>query len=255
MNDAGTILIADDEETFSHATADLLRQEGYACDCASDAEAAEKMLSQQRYDLLIADIKMPGNSELEFVKRLPRIAAGVPVILVTGYPSLRTAIQSVQLPVVAYMTKPLEFDDLRVQVRTSIESARVYHAVQDTRRQLEDSCSHLNSIERILKASPKPAPSTTVNNFVELTFLNIIGALSDLKHLTDSFRMENSKQEACHLLNCPKLQILTNALINAIDVLEHTKNSFRSKELGDLRRQLEMVVKDRAGIDLQNQGT
>jgi YesN/AraC family two-component response regulator len=45
---------------------------------ASDAEAAEKMLSQQRYDLLIADIKMPGNSELEFVQKAARIAAGVP---------------------------------------------------------------------------------------------------------------------------------------------------------------------------------
>ena len=92
-----------------HVTADLLRKEGYHCDCALDAATAAEMLRSDRYELLIADIKMPGNPQLELIKDLPNIAQDVPVILVTGYPSLNSAIQSVQMPVAAYLVKPVDF--------------------------------------------------------------------------------------------------------------------------------------------------
>src|SRR4030042_6214874 len=101
MGDLRRILIADDEETFRNSLADLLRQAGYQCDCAPDAIVAAELLHSAEYDLLIADIKMQGNFELEFIRALPQIAEGMPVILVTGYPSLRSAIESIQLPVAA----------------------------------------------------------------------------------------------------------------------------------------------------------
>jgi CheY-like chemotaxis protein len=101
-------LIADDEETFLLSTADLLRREGYHCDCAPDGKRAAEMLGKGEYDLLIADIKMPGNGNLELVREMPRLAEGLPVILVTGYPSLKTAMESFQLPVAAYLPKPVE---------------------------------------------------------------------------------------------------------------------------------------------------
>src|SRR4030066_2379096 len=121
MADLGRILIADDEETFRNSMADLLRRGGYQCDCAPDAIVAAELLRSNDYDLLIADIKMEGNFELEFIQDLPQIATGMPVILVTGYPSLKTAIQSVQLPVVAYLVKPFEFKELLEQVQKSIK--------------------------------------------------------------------------------------------------------------------------------------
>lgn len=120
MAELGRILLADDEELFLHSTADLLRRQGYECDCAVDARTAVEMLGKKSYDLLIADIKMPGNPDLEFIKELPRIAEGMPAILVTGYPSLNSAIQSIQLPVVSYLIKPFEFSDLLAQVMSAI---------------------------------------------------------------------------------------------------------------------------------------
>ena len=121
MAEAGRILIADDEDSFLYSTADVLRREGYQCDCACDAVMAKTMLAMESYDLVIADIMMEGNSHLEFIKELPRIAGGVPVILVTGYPSLGSAIESIQLPVVAYLVKPFELDDLLSQVKNAIQ--------------------------------------------------------------------------------------------------------------------------------------
>ncbi len=120
MSQTGRILVADDQATFLESTVDLLREEGYECDGAADAFIAEKLVRQKRYDLLIADIKMPGNMRLELISKLREIAEGLPVILVTGYPSLDTAIKSTRLLVVGYLLKPVNFDELLKLVRESI---------------------------------------------------------------------------------------------------------------------------------------
>ena len=138
------ILIADDEESFLYSTADILRREGYDCSCASDARAATEMLRKESYDLLIADIKMQGNADLEFIKALPQIADGMPVILVTGYPSLNSAIESIQLPVVAYLVKPFELNELLVRVKDVItgkglfKTRRLEKALQKIANDLEE---------------------------------------------------------------------------------------------------------------------
>lgn len=72
------ILLADDDATFREATAELLRAAGFACDTAADAYAAGRLLKEGAYALVIADIRMPGNEELELVSTLPAIAAGTP---------------------------------------------------------------------------------------------------------------------------------------------------------------------------------
>src|SRR5689334_4884686 len=100
---SGHILIADDEQTFLDSTADLLRREGYQVQCAPDAPSAVALLRQNSFDLLIADINMPGNPDLELISEVRRSATGLPVILVTGYPSTKTAIHAVQLAVVSYL--------------------------------------------------------------------------------------------------------------------------------------------------------
>ena len=102
MSKLGRILIADDEETFRSSTADLLRRDGYECNCVPDAGEAVKELREGSYDLLIADIHMPGNPELELVREIPVIAEGMPVLLVTGYPSANSAIEAIKLNVTAF---------------------------------------------------------------------------------------------------------------------------------------------------------
>ena len=228
-----------------HSTADLLRREGYECVCASDAGMATQKLQASDYDLLIADIKMPGNPELEFIRDLPRIAEGMPVILVTGYPSLRSAIKSIQLPVEAYLTKPIDFKQLLAQVQVSIERFRVYRLVCSTRQRLQDWRNDLLSIEETMKNSSWDASSLMVDTFRELAFRNIIGSLSDLNHLMEALPGRRFDPEVCHLFNCPRLNKLTDALAETIAILEKTKGSFKSKDLGELRRKLERIVKGR----------
>lgn len=235
------VLIADDEETFRNSIADLLRREGYQCDCSSDALVATELLRNANYDLLIADIKMEGNFELEFVRNLPPSAQGMPVILVTGYPTLKSAIESIQFPVVAYMIKPFEFEELLRQVEIAIRNYQLFKTVQNIRKHLTDWNEDLKGIEDVQKG-PLVSP-ISINTFFNLTFQNISGALLDMKNLIESYYKTDPKHDTCHLLDCPRLTALKEVLIETIAVLEKTKSAFKSKELGNLRRKLEEVVK------------
>lgn len=242
MAELGHILLADDEETFLRSTADLLRREGYECACAPDGAAAVKMLHAAEYDVLIADIKMPGNSDLELIQNLEDIAAGLPVIVVTGYPSVRSAAQSVQLPVIAYLVKPVDFDELLAHVGTATDYSRTSRAVTSAHQRLEHWCEELESIGKQMRLSPEATSSVHVSTFLDLTLRNILDALLDIKHLTEAISRAGGEQHTCRLLQCPRTETILEALKEAISVLEETKNAFKSRELGELRRKLEGIV-------------
>jgi DNA-binding NtrC family response regulator len=118
------ILIADDEQSFLKSSANLFEKKGYDCDCAVDAWSAVRLLEKNHYDVVVSDIRMPGNSGLRLAQEVARLQKGVPVVLVTGYPSLDTAKKAVGLPVEAYVEKPVEFNDLLFEVDSAILKTR-----------------------------------------------------------------------------------------------------------------------------------
>ena len=91
------ILVADDEPTFLDSTADIFKDQGYACERVENGIDAIEALSKTRFDFLVADINMPGNLKMEFIQQAYQIRPEMPIIIVTGYPSLSTAVQSLRL--------------------------------------------------------------------------------------------------------------------------------------------------------------
>ncbi|HSE52645.1 MAG TPA: response regulator, partial [Gemmatimonadales bacterium] len=99
MSSRGRILLADDEATFLNSTAELLRREGYEVETVSDGATALQRAGAERFDLLITDLEMPGNSDLELVRRIAETSGGLPVIILTGFPAVRSAVACIELPV------------------------------------------------------------------------------------------------------------------------------------------------------------
>jgi two-component system response regulator HydG len=133
------ILIADDEPLFLRTTAELLRKAGYECSCAADGHAAMQALAREPVDLVISDLNMPGNLKLELLREGRRQWPQIPLIIVTGAPSLPTAIESVRLGIADYLLKPVKFDDLLSSVRRALsnrarESSRTLEDPQEARR-------------------------------------------------------------------------------------------------------------------------
>lgn len=116
------LLLADDEPLYLQATSQLLRKAGYECTCVSDAPAAIEALKNSEIDLVLTDLNMPGNLKLELLRAGRHHWPSVPLIVVTGVPSLPTAIESVRLGIADYLVKPVKFDVLLKCVQRVLES-------------------------------------------------------------------------------------------------------------------------------------
>jgi excisionase family DNA binding protein len=100
------VLVVDDEATIRDLLSKTLALEDYDVDVAPDGRAALDRLRNVPYDLLIADLKMPGMDGLSVIREAKRYYANLPVIIITGYSSESSAIEAVNLGVAGYLTKP-----------------------------------------------------------------------------------------------------------------------------------------------------
>jgi ActR/RegA family two-component response regulator len=256
----GHILLADDEEVFLYATADLLREAGFECDCASDATTA---VALERKTVRPVHLRHPhaGHSGLDLIGELPESAQGLPVILITGYPSVDTAVQSLKLPVAAYLTKPLDFERLLEQVRPLIGIRRAQTVVRQLHDHVRNWTQDLDSFERLFTLSgyrlPSPAqpnlaaqPATPSGQqrhlalFVDLTIQNLMKAILNVRDLVEGLTTGRSCDTACAHMNCPRLDLLADVLAETVLVLENTRDEFKSKSIGDLRRKLEQIIRN-----------
>ncbi len=242
MKGKGRILVVDDEEVFLNTTAELLRLRGYQCDCASDATEAAGKLRENQYDLLIADIKMPGNLGLELITQAREISRGMPVILVTGFPSLSSAVDAIQLSVAAYLIKPFDFDELLPHVQRCVQRSQIVQSICEARQQLADWAGDLGEVESLLGPPEYKSASEPVSAFVAVNLKNVATTLSNFSRLTESLTEDRPKQEQWEFVASTQLHTAYKVLTEAIDVLEHTKTLFKSKLLGRLRRKLQVVV-------------
>jgi len=137
MESAGHLLVADDEEIFLLTTADLLRQEGFTVDCARNGTEARALLASRPYDVLVSDIRMPGNAGLELLKDIPEPSRGLPVILVTGFPSMATALEALGSSVLGYLLKPLDFKELLPLVQRGVGQRRLQTIAQDSAQRFQ----------------------------------------------------------------------------------------------------------------------
>jgi CheY-like chemotaxis protein/glycine cleavage system H lipoate-binding protein len=117
------ILVVDDEITVCKSIRQAIVSEDYAVDTALSGEEALKKDQENTYDLIITDLMMPGISGLELLKTVKAGRPGVNVIMVTGYPTIKTAVQSVKLGAFDYLPKPFTPADLRGLVSRAFKKA------------------------------------------------------------------------------------------------------------------------------------
>ncbi len=118
------ILVVDDEQPVLRLCSRLLTSAGFVVDCAEDGVAASEFLATNTYELVITDISMPTMDGIELLRLIRDIDPSLPVILMTGDPSLNSAMNAIQHGVYRYLVKPIEPNDLRTTARQAIEERR-----------------------------------------------------------------------------------------------------------------------------------
>ena len=124
MKRKGSVLVAEDEAQAREALRALLEEEGYAVRCAADGLEAARLLEEESVDAALIDIRMPGQDGLALLKQIRGFARPPAVLIMTAYGSSSVAIEAMTLGAFDYLTKPINFAELRIQLERAIEHRR-----------------------------------------------------------------------------------------------------------------------------------
>ena len=232
-DDSGRILLADDDLDYLGTMAELLRADGYEVTAARDSDETYAAAGAMEFDLLLADLEMPGNEDLSLVRGVAQRHGNLPIIIVTGFPSLRSTMACIELPVTAYLLKPVAFDELRARVAEAIERYRAYRRADARLDQWKQDLAHATS----------PKSGTGSAAFMRLALRNVMGSLTDVEQLAS--RSQTAREGAphtCQQLSCPRGAQLVAAINETIFVLEQTRSAFKSTQLRDPRRKLLLML-------------
>lgn len=123
-NETARVLVVDDEGAIRYSVSKTLQRIGYEVDEASSGEEALDMMGKREYDVILTDIRMPGLTGVELLRRIKDVSPDGIVILMTGYASLGTAVESLRLGAHDYLIKPSSSQDIRQSVARGIERSR-----------------------------------------------------------------------------------------------------------------------------------
>jgi two-component system, NtrC family, response regulator AtoC len=115
-----SILVVDDERNMLMVTELALKDNGFRVLTADRAEAALPLLEDPDLDVILSDLKMPGMTGNEFIRHCQKLRPDVPVIVITAYGSIRSAIDCIQAGASNYLTKPFEMEELVFAIRNAL---------------------------------------------------------------------------------------------------------------------------------------
>ena len=107
-----SLLLVDDDAVYRERLAKAMTARGYEVRTAADAEAAVALAEADSPELAVLDLRMPGESGLELLRRLKAIDPTTKILMLTGYGSIATALEAVRLGAVHYLTKPVDVDEI-----------------------------------------------------------------------------------------------------------------------------------------------
>jgi len=130
------ILVVDDEPNMLDLFKKVLGKEGYQVVAASSGEEAIQQLETDRFDLLISDLKMPGLSGLELLKRAKSVCPMMPCVLLTAHGTIDSAVAAMREGAYDYLTKPINIDEITLTVKKALELHRLTREVAQLREKV-----------------------------------------------------------------------------------------------------------------------
>ena len=116
------ILVVEDRDSLRKLMRHTLRQEGFSVETAADGEEAIRLLAGRRFDLVLTDLKLPGASGIDVVKASRRHQPHAPVVVMTAFGTVQTAVEAMKLGAVDFLEKPIEIDDLVAMAKSKVRA-------------------------------------------------------------------------------------------------------------------------------------
>jgi len=145
------ILIIDDERAIRNVLKDILTNEGYKVDEATDGEEGFTKFSATTYDVVLCDIKMPKLDGIEFLQKATEANADVPVIMISGHGTIETAVDAVKKGAFDYISKPPDLNRLLITIRNAMDKNTLVKETKVLKRKASKVQPIVGESEGILK--------------------------------------------------------------------------------------------------------
>ncbi|MBU1196369.1 MAG: sigma-54 dependent transcriptional regulator [Proteobacteria bacterium] len=241
------ILVVDDDNAHAMMLNTLIRDWGYAVDLADDGSTAVEKVKQISFDLVLMDMKMVKMSGMDALQLINAYNPALPVIIMTAYSSVQTAVKALKIGAYDYLTKPLDFDRLKLTIDRLFEQIFLKTENQDLKARLEEkSLNH-----DIIGKSPAILALLDTIQMVAPTDANvlIVGESGTGKELVSSAIHYNSprKHKPFVRINCAAI---TETLLES-ELFGHEKGAFTG---ADKKRKGKFLLADTGSILLDEIG-
>lgn len=145
------ILIIDDEAVIRETLSDWLEREGYTTETAITGEEGIEKERATRFDIAIVDLKLPGMDGIEVLRELKKINPHIPIIMITAYATIETAVQTMKEGAYDYLVKPFNLEEISLIVKKIVEHQKLIAENILLRKQLQERYNFKN----IVGKSPK----------------------------------------------------------------------------------------------------
>jgi len=129
----GRILFVDDDRAGREVALFNLRKAGYRVTAASDGQEGLSLFSPEKFDLVVTDVKMPGISGIDLLRKIRSLAPDVPVLVITAFGNVETAVEAMKAGAYDFIGKPFNKDQLLLSVGKALERQRLASEVRDLR--------------------------------------------------------------------------------------------------------------------------
>jgi DNA-binding NtrC family response regulator len=144
------LLVVDDDRAMREMLSSLFKERGLSVEDAASADAALARAAEQDFDVVLSDVRMPGLSGVELVGQLRRLRPGTPVVLMTAFGSIDSAVEAMRTGAFDYLTKPFEPD----AVILAVERALAHRALALENEQLRRAVDRSGSLGELIGRSP-----------------------------------------------------------------------------------------------------
>jgi DNA-binding NtrC family response regulator len=142
------ILVIDDEKSIRNTLKDILEYEKYQVEDAQDGTEGLRLARENRYDVILCDIKMPKMDGLEVLEQVLK-ETDIPVIMISGHGTIDTAVEAIKRGAYDYISKPLDLNRLLVTVRNAIDRVGLIRETQSLQRKIVGAVEIIGESEAI----------------------------------------------------------------------------------------------------------
>ncbi len=144
------VLIIDDDESIRKVLGFMLEEAGYVVDKAASADAGLRAIAAARPDVVLSDVKMPGKDGIELLAEIKNADVSLPVIILTAFGTVETAVEAMKRGASDYLTKPISRDDLTMTVAKTLKLQRL----EAENESLRDTLTERFRFDRLVGLSP-----------------------------------------------------------------------------------------------------